>query len=213
MHGSNYRITRDKFLSSSEANLLIKICEERAIVDLEKGRTTWVTRFFLVHLALHSGLRVAELADLEIGDLYLKGVRDRYLIVRHGKGRGKKGQLREVYLDREIVKHINKYIDYKKKVLKQPVSSESPLFARKAAIKYTTTGLYLSFKKAIKAAGLPKHYSIHSARHTYATMLFAKSGNLRFCQKQLGHSSINMTALYADISPELNTELANSILK
>ena len=212
MHGSNYRITRDKFLSPSESKQLLKTCEERAIVDLEKGRKTWVTRYFLCHLALHSGLRVMELADLQIGDLYLKGVRDMYLIVRHGKGRGKKGKKREVYLDREIVKHINKYIEYKKKVLKQPTKPESPLLARKADLKYSTTGLHLSFKRAIEAAGLPHHFSIHSARHTYATQLFASSGNLRFCQKQLGHASINMTALYADISPELNTELANSIL-
>ena len=90
MNGSNYRITRDKFLSPTESKHLLTTCEERAIVDLSKGRTTWVTRYFLCHLALHSGLRVAEISDLQIGDLYLKGIKDMYLIVRHGKGRGKK---------------------------------------------------------------------------------------------------------------------------
>lgn len=212
MNGSNYRIDRTKFLSPPEARQLIKTCEEHSIVDIAKGRKTWVTRYMLVHLALHSGLRIAELADLQIGDLYLKGITDMYLIVRHGKGRGAKGKKRDVYLDREIIKHIRDYIAYKKKVLKQPITPESPLLARKDDIKYSTTGLHLSFKRAIEAAGLPKHYSPHSCRHTYATMLYAKTNNLRFVQKQLGHSSLNMTVLYADISPELNTDLANAIL-
>ncbi len=166
----------------------------------------------LVHLAFYTGLRVSEIADLEIGDLFLKGISDMYLIVRHGKGRGEKGKKRDVYLDREIVKHIREYIDYKKKVLDQSVGIDAPFFASNGGKKFTTTGLYLSFKKALKAANIPQHYSIHSARHTYATMLLAKTNNLRFVQKQLGHSSINMTALYADVLPELNHNLANSIL-
>lgn len=212
MNESEYRITRDKFLSPNEARQLLKTCEENSIVDTAKGRKTWITRYMLIHLALHSGLRVAELADLQIGDLHLQGIKDVYLIVRHGKGRGSKGKKREVYLDRDIVRHIKQYIAYKKKVLKQPVSQEAPLLARKDNIKYSTTGLHLSFKRAIETAGLPRNYSIHSARHTYATMLYTKTNNLRFVQKQLGHASLNMTVLYADISPELNTDLANSIL-
>lgn len=209
---SEYRITRDKFLSPAEARQLLRACQEKAIVDVAKGRKTWVTRYALVHLALNTGLRVAEISDLLIGDLHFKGISDMYLIVRHGKGRGKKGKKRDVYLDRDIIKHIREYIDYKKKTLKQPVTNDSPLFARTADQKYTTTGLHLNFKRALEAARLPLHYSIHSARHTYATMLYAKTNNLRFVQKQLGHASLNMTALYADISPELNSELANAIL-
>lgn len=209
---SEYRITRDKFLSSNEARRLLKTCQEKALVDTAYGRNTWVTRYMLVHLAFNTGLRVSEIADLEIGDLFLKGISDMYLIVRHGKGRGEKGKKRDVYLDREIVKHIREYLDYKKKVLDQSVDIDSPFFASTGGKKFTTTGLYLSFKKALKAANIPQHYSIHSARHTYATMLLAKTNNLRFVQKQLGHSSINMTALYADVLPELNHNLANSIL-
>jgi site-specific recombinase XerD len=209
---SEYRITRDKFLSSQEARQLLKTCDENSIVDIAKGRKTWVTRHFLVHLALNSGLRVAEIANLQIGDLHLKDISDKYLIVRHGKGPKSIGKKRVIYLDRDIVKHILDYISYKKKVLKQPVASNSPLFARKADIKYSTTGLHLSFKRALEDAKLPLHYSIHSARHTYATILLAKTNNLRFVMRQLGHASLNMTTLYANILPELNNDLANSII-
>jgi site-specific recombinase XerD len=68
-----------------------------------------------------------------------------------------------------------------------------------------------SFKRAVIEAGLPGHYSIHSARHTYAAYLLHDTGNLRYTQKQLGHSNIGMTALYADVLPEENCKLANMI--
>jgi site-specific recombinase XerD len=68
-----------------------------------------------------------------------------------------------------------------------------------------------SFKQAIKKAKLPEHYSIHCARHTYATYLLHDTGNLRYVQKQLGHAQLAMTALYADVLPEENGKLANMI--
>jgi site-specific recombinase XerD len=77
---------------------------------------------------------------------------------------------------------------------------------------YTTTALAISFKQALKEVNLPETYSIQSSRHTYATTLLAKTSNLRFVQKQLGHASINMSALYADVLPEQNQSLANAIL-
>jgi site-specific recombinase XerD len=44
-------------------------------------------------------------------------------------------------------------------------------------------------------------------------MLLAKTGSLRFVQKQLGHSSVTTTSLYADVLPEMNQRLAEAILK
>ena len=65
-----YTITRHKFLSVDEARKLREVCQKHAETDLKARRSTWVTRYMLVHLALHSGLRVSEIATLTIGDLY-----------------------------------------------------------------------------------------------------------------------------------------------
>jgi len=210
---NGYQITRDKFLSPNESLLLLKYCRDKALTDFAVGRRTWVTRYMLVHLVLNSGLRVSEIAALKVGDLFLNKESDFYLIVRHGKGRGAHGKKRDVYLDREIAQHISEYLDLKTSFLNESVSLKSPLFSSRNGKPYTTTGLHLSFKKAIKAIDLPDHYSIHSARHTYATMLLAKTNNLRFVQKQLGHASLNMTSLYADVLPENNQRLANSLIE
>lgn len=56
-------------------------------------------------------------------------------------------------------------------------------------------------KKWMKEAGLPSHFSVHSLRHTYATRLYkASNHNLRLVQKQLGHSSVQTTQVYADVT-------------
>ena len=68
-----WQITRDKFFSREQRNQLVKATEEKAIVDLRKGRSTWVRRWMLIDLALFSGLRVSEIANLSIEDLRLNG--------------------------------------------------------------------------------------------------------------------------------------------
>jgi site-specific recombinase XerC len=111
------------------------------------------------------------------------------------------------------VKHLQNFILIKKDNWNEPVDDDAPLFSGREGSHYTETALHISFKKAVIKAGLSKHYSIHSARHSYATFLFAKSNSIRFVQKQLGHASIAMTSLYADVLPEMNQKLAEAILK
>lgn len=202
----NYRITRDKFFSDSQVKQLITTCQRLARSQPERDKRHWLVRAMLVSLALHSGLRVSELAALRIGDLSLNG-NEHYLIVRRGKG----GRRRDVYLDNKLTSQLNDFIR-KKSRWGENTTADAPLFAGRGGKHYSTTALYLSFKLVLQAAGLPNQYSIHSCRHTYATMLLAKTNNLRFVQKQLGHASINMTAHYADVLPELNQALANAIL-
>ncbi len=204
---NHYTISREKFFSKEEMKRLLKVCEKNALTDLKAKRITWVTRHMLVRLALYSGLRVSEIAALKIGDLHFNG-KENYLIVQHGKGERK----RDVYLDTDLVKHLQDYLEIKKK-WREPIHDDAPLFSGRRGNHYSSTALHISFKKAIEEAGLPKKYSIHSTRHTYATFLFAKTKSIRFVQKQLGHASIATTSLYADILPELNQSLAEAILK
>jgi site-specific recombinase XerD len=205
---NRYVITRDKFMSVKETKKLMKVCKRKAAADLQEKRSTWINRYMLVHLALHSGLRVSEVAALKIGDLHFNG-KENYLIVQCGK----RGRKRDVYIDSEIVMHLQNYVIIKKDLWKEPIDNDSPLFTGRGGNHFTTTALEISFKKAMEEAGLPKTYSIHSLRHTYATFLLAKSKNIRFVQKQLGHASMSMTCLYADVLPDMNQKLAEAMLK
>jgi len=206
MSSSTYNIDREKILDFDQRSKLLKTCRDKAELDLLHGRETWVKRYMLVDLALFSGLRVAEITNLKIGDIELT-TKDPYLIVRKGK-RGKK---RDVYLDKELVKHLKDFISWKKKTMCEAVEVDNPLFTGRNGEHCAVITLMKSFKRAIEESNLPSHYSIHNARHTYATFLLHATNNLRYVQKQLGHSKISMTALYADVLPSENGSLANKI--
>lgn len=203
-----YRITREMFLCAEDARQLLRVCARRARAEHGTNLRVWTNRYLVAHLALNSGLRVSEIAALKLGDLIIND-EEALVIVRNGKG----GRKRDVYLDRKIARHLVHYIGQKRKQWREPVDQEAPLLCGRGGGHYTPTALHIGFKKALEAARLPLSHTIHHCRHTYATMLLAKTNNIRFVQKQLGHASLSMTASYADILPEHNQALANAILK
>ncbi|MEE9174828.1 MAG: tyrosine-type recombinase/integrase, partial [Thermodesulfobacteriota bacterium] len=123
MKSSTYNIDREKILDHDQRSKLLKTCKDKAELDLLHGRETWIKRYMLVNLVLFTGLRVSEIANLKIGDIELN-TKDPYLIVRNGK-RGKK---RDVYLDKELVRHLKNFISWKKKTMGEEVENDSPLF-------------------------------------------------------------------------------------
>jgi site-specific recombinase XerD len=149
------------------------------------------------------------MSNLTIKDLHLYNIKDPYIFVRNGKG----NRSRDVYIDRELVNHLKEYLDIKEKGWNESIEPKAPLFVGHGGRAISTQALSHTFKMALKKAELPSHFSIHSARHTFATYLLHTSESLRYVQQRLGHSSLNMTSLYADVLPEMNGVLANSILE
>jgi site-specific recombinase XerD len=202
-----YAITRDKFFSIEQATDLLQVCERMAEADLSCGRRTWVTRSMLIGLALRTGLRIFEIANLKIGDIHT-GVSESYLTVQRGKGNKK----RDVYFNGSLSGPLEKYLAFKRNVLKHPVDGNCYLFSPDGKRRYTTVGLYMSFKKAFRKAGLPSHYSPHSCRHTFATIFLQDTnGDIRACQLQLGHASLTMSSLYCAVLPQRRQELADKL--
>jgi integrase len=192
-----WQITRDKYLSKEERSQLLKTTEEQSIIDSAKGRSTWVRRWMLVDLAMFSGLRVSEIANLNIGDIRLQGS-EKLLYVKNGKG----GRSEYITIDNALVKHIKAFLEWKK-LKGESVDAQAPLLTGSSnGQPYKTSALQKQFKETLKKAKLPLRYSIHSCRHTFATYLLVESKNLRLVQKQLRHSSPTVTAVYADVTPE-----------
>ncbi len=196
----DYKIDRHKFFDTHEREAIMENTRRMARQDEKQGRKTWPMRWMLVHLVMHSGLRVSEIAALKIRDTKCE-IEQPYIRVQSSK----LGKSRDVYIDRDLANHLWDFIW-------TDTVEFQPLFVGSKGKHYTTTGLNRAFKAAVISAGLRTDLSIHSARHTYATLLLHHTGNIRYVQKQLGHASINMTALYADVLPEQNGKLANMIL-
>jgi len=182
-----------KFLTEEEIKRLKRSCQQPR--DL-----------LIIKLALYAGLRVKEVADLKCGDISLE-TEPSSLTVRHGKG----GKSRLVRFNGELKESIMQYLKQKYHPLPNPLPSEGEGRVRgeNEPLLNSNNGNHLSkrtiqrvFERASKRAGISGH-SFHHLRHTYASHLYRASNyNLRLVQKQLGHSSIKTTQVYADVFDE-----------
>ncbi len=184
-------VSPQKFLASDEVRGLRRIISDAATLAKARGVQCAVRDQLIIELALGTGLRVSEISNLKVDDLYLKKGQNT-LHVRNGKG----GKARTVQFSPGLKNLIRGYLDYRR-------TDSDYLFPSQRNPRMTPSGLQQTFKRWAAKAGLPKRYSIHCLRHTYATRLHKASGyNLRLVQKQLGHSSVSTTQVYADVLDE-----------
>ena len=201
-----WTLDRQKFLSEAEIKKLRRVVEDKALADLQKGRTTWPRFWMAIDLAVSAGLRVSEIAYLKVGNLYLNSREPRLQVT--GKGQ----RTRDVFISRELMKHLAEYLKWKRS-LDEPTGDDYPLLVSSHGRAYSPRMLQYAFKVSAKEAGLPGYYSIHACRHSYGTFLYQKTKNLRLVQKQLGHSSITTTTVYADVLVKETLEAVNGLFE
>jgi site-specific recombinase XerD len=202
-----YQITMDKLLTPEQVETLLNTCKRLAKLDLASGRKVWVVRYLMVHLACASGLRACEIAWLRVGDLVYQGG-GAQMSVRRPKGRSQ----RTVQVGPKLAHHIQEYLQIKALTWGEACVPRDLLLPGRGARPYTTAALCFSFRKAVDAAHLPAAYSLRNARHSYSTFLLAKTDDLRYVQRQLGHANQSMTVLYRDVAPQINYGLAGDLI-
>lgn len=194
-NGINWVLDPGKFLSVQEAKRLSNTAKERAEIAMLLGNKIPVRDYFIVDLALSTGLRVMEISNLNCGDVFLQD-NTSSLLVRNGKG----GKKRLIRFNSSFKLHFIQYLQWKQ-LLGEPIGPDDPLLiSSNTGGHMSTRAIQKAFKRTAARAGLSSHFSIHCLRHTYACHLYKASGyNLRLVQKQLGHSSIQITEVYADV--------------
>jgi len=200
------QLTREDFMTPEEVRRLKEVCRRAAEEALRRGKKGPVRDWAILHVALDAGLRVSEITALKVGDLILDSGHSA-IIVRRGKG----GKKRGVEIGRPLREHLLEFLEWKKAV-GEPTDPDSLLFLSPRGGALTRQAVYHMFKRYARQAGLPDRFTIHSCRHTYASMLYKASRyNLRLVQKQLGHASIRTTQVYADVLSEDTLEAVNGL--
>lgn len=202
----NWVVDPGKFMSREEVRKLIRSLRDRARAASARGHKVAVRDYFVIDLALSTGLRVMEIASLKCGDIFLEDGTSS-LIVRSGKG----NKRRVVRFNGALRRHCEQYLRWKT-AIGEPTDLRDPLvFSSNTRGHMTTRALQKIFKRALARSGVSSRYTFHCQRHTYASHLYKASGyNLRLVQKQLGHSSVHITEVYADV---MNPDLSKSLSK
>ncbi len=170
----------------------------------QKHNKSAVRNYFVIHLALGTGLRVMEIAALNCDDIFLENLVP-LLIVRKGKG----GKKRIVFFNSNLKKHCKEYLEWKNSAGESIEPGQPLILSSNTGKHMTTRAMQIAFKQCAKRASLPERYSIHCLRHTHGCFLLkASKWNIRLVQKQLGHSRIETTQVYADVMmPDIKNAL------
>ena len=149
-------------------------------------------------LLFDTGLRVAEAVQLKVSDID----RERGVIhVRQGKG----GRDRQVKLGDRLYEMLRTY--WREVRLRErssiPLSKDSFLFGCNRGGPIDLSGARVALEAAARLAGLSKHVTPHTLRHSFATHQLEAGSDLRLVQAQLGHRSLHSTQIYLHVSTRL----------
>ena len=149
----------------------------------------------ILELLFSSGLRVSELVGLDRDHINLK--RLEFMV----RGKGQKD--RPIFISPEAAAWIQKYLEQRQDTAK-------PLFVRYSGRKavdlsgnfhrLTARSVQRLVARAALLAGITKHVSPHTLRHSFATDLLMNGADLRSVQAMLGHSNIATTQIYTHVT-------------
>ena len=152
----------------------------------------------IIELLFSSGLRVSELVNLNRDHINLK--RREFMV----RGKGQKD--RPVFVSQHAAEHVNNYLQARQDSLPALFLSYS-----RRSTKPTMSGDYRrlsarSIQRMVshyaRLAGITKHVSPHTMRHSFATDLLMNGADLRSVQSLLGHSSISTTQVYTHVTDQ-----------
>ena len=155
----------------------------------------------ILEILYGSGLRVTELVNLKISDIFLK---EGYLIVT---GKGSKQRL--VPISPEAEKWYKMWLEERVHIDVKPEFSDI-VFVNHYGRQLTRAMIFTIIKRLAVQAGIHKNISPHTFRHSFATHLLQNGADLRLIQQMLGHEAITTTEIYTHINIE---DLRQAILR
>ncbi|MCQ2254573.1 MAG: tyrosine recombinase XerD [Bacteroidaceae bacterium] len=156
----------------------------------------------IIEVLFSCGLRVSELVNLELSNLYLEEGFVRVM------GKGRKERL--VPISKEAIKQLKFWYIDRKQMQNIKKGEEHIVFLNRRGSRLTRTMILIMIKDLGIKAGIQKTISPHTLRHSFATCLLEGGADLRVIQAMLGHESIGTTEIYTHIDTHtLRDEILN----
>ncbi len=152
----------------------------------------WARDAAVMALLYGSGLRISEALGLKRRDVPLPGAGD--VLVVTGKG----NKTRMVPVLQNVLALVQDYVA----MCPHPLSAEGPIFVGARGGPLNARIIQLTMERLRGALGLPDSATPHALRHSFATHLLSRGGDLRAIQELLGHASLSTTQIYTGIDAE-----------
>lgn len=146
----------------------------------------------IVELLFGTGLRISELCSLSVTDIDLKDG----LVKVYGKG----SKERIIQICQPAI--LNALAEYQKQERNLPsqFSRNRNFFVNRLNRGISPQSVRVLIKTLAKKAGIDKHITPHTFRHTFATLLLEEGVDIKYIQTILGHSSLSTTQIYTHVS-------------
>lgn len=177
-----------KYLSLEESRRLLKIYENSTDeVEIRDNA--------MLHLFLNCGLRLSEIKNLNIKDISLAD--NKFTII------GKGNKERTNYLNLKTKEALMKYLKIRDNFSKNNKNDDKTLFLTCYGYRMSQFTINKIVKRAYRKANLDdKVYTVHTLRHTCATILYRAGVNIKTIQELLGHVQIDTTEIYTHLNDQ-----------
>ena len=175
---------------------------DKIISGIKLTSKTGIRNLAILELLYSCGLRVSELTNLKISDLFFK----ESIIKVTGKG----NKERFVPISNQAQLYINNYIDDIRGFKKIKKNFEDTLFLNERGSNLSRVMIFIILKKLSSLANINKKIGPHTLRHSFATHLIENGADLITIQNMLGHESITTTERYLHVNKK---HLIDSMIK
>ena len=155
----------------------------------------------IIELLYGCGIRVSELVDLKISDLFFN---ENFIKVT---GKGNKQRL--IPIGNITKQNVNNYLQNSRNKIKVVSAFNDHVFLNRRGKNLTRAMIFTIVKNLAKKANFSKSISPHTFRHSFATHLLENGADLRTIQQLLGHESITTTEIYMHLDNKYLSEALN----
>ena len=174
---------------------------DRMIAQIDMSKSESHRNRAIIEILYGSGLRVSELVNLRLSDIFIK---EGYMRIT---GKGSKQRL--VPISPVAIEWFKYWIQDRSKLDIKPEAIDIA-FLNRYGRQLTRAMIFTIIKSLTRAADIKKTISPHTLRHSFATHLLQNGADLRIIQQLLGHESISTTEIYTHV--DIN-DLREAVLK
>ena len=145
------------------------------------------TNYLILRMMAETGMRVSEVLNLRLEFLDLNSGK---IIIKEGKG----NKDRIVYINNGLLENLISYLTRTEK------GTTGLVFTTRTGGIINQNNINRMIETYRTKAGIEKHISAHTFRHSFATAFLRETGNLSLLQRVLGHEDISTTQIYVHLA-------------